>query len=691
MRKSSSPYALREHGVRPPLARPAASWALQPLFLACVIGLALALALGCASQSSVAPSVTTADLIRAEADGSLAALYDRLEVDLVSPTLKPENRAQLEALQRQAGEKLAGQLAEDVRSSLASSELRIGDSINKQVIEEQRTRVAEMQTWSISIHQATLDDLDAETRRTSAAIAEREARFAALDVADVAGRTELLDEIVALEAPDSPEASTLIERRANLLIDLNQEVAAAIEAENYDEARRLLETVREIDPEDTGTAAKLATVDTKVFERDFWRALEQGDPDAAYALLTSIAATESFDLIRPNLEGSADVMAEYYVSLGAEATKAGDVPEAWRRFGESRGIQQLFGDTQARPPSEEAAFNKLLMKEYENAREHDQLGLAWGYLNVVHFMQGDSPALRRQLRESREQVLQRAIKRLSVSSFEAPQNANTEFGDAIASGIVQHLFEAIPNDVGMIERDQLEDIMRERTIEGRRDADGATSLAAADFLVQGTILEAKVDTIDKRGKKTMRVVTEQVESANPAHNSWQNLSSKQRKNTPEPPRTILKPRKEDVTIEVTVHRKVGIFSVSYRVIDAASAKVVYADSVRAKVQHDDTSTEGVELGDFKLEFKLASLPSDIEILAELADQVSSEIGAKLALVLADPEMTYRENAERFAREANFEGAAQQYAYAIVLAQRKDQATDDLESALRESCIATAGR
>ena len=172
----------------------------------------------------MAPSVTTADLIRAEADGSLAALYDRLEVDLASPTLKPENRAQLEALQRQAGEKLAGQLAEDVRSSLASSELRIGDSINKQVIEEQRTRVAEMQAWSISIHQATLDDLDAETRRTSAAIAEREARFAALDVADVAGRTELLDEIVALEAPDSPEASLLIERRANLLIDLNQEV-----------------------------------------------------------------------------------------------------------------------------------------------------------------------------------------------------------------------------------------------------------------------------------------------------------------------------------------------------------------------------------------------------------------------------------------------------------------------------------
>jgi hypothetical protein len=243
----------------------------------------------------------------------------------------------------------------------------------------------------------------------------------------------------------------------------------------------------------------------------------------------------------------------------------------------------------------------------------------------------------------------------------------------------------------MIEREQLQDIMREKNIGSGQSANGGPGLAAADFLVQGTILEAKVDSIDKKGKKTMRVVTEEVEGPNPEYNAWLNLSSKERKKTPEPPKTVMLPRKEDVTIELTHHRKVGIFSVSYRVIDAETAKVVFADSVRAKAQHDDTSSEGVELGDFKREFKLASLPSDIEILAKLADEVSAEIGTELTAVLADPEQTYRTNAERFTREANYAGAAQQYAYAIVLAQRKDQPTDELEFALRESSIASTGR
>jgi hypothetical protein len=150
-------------------------------------------------------------------------------------------------------------------------------------------------------------------------------------------------------------------------------------------------------------------------------------------------------------------------------------------------------------------------------------------------------------------------------------------------------------------------------------------------------------------------------------------------------------RKEDVSNEITVHRKVGIMSVSFRVIDASTAKVVFADSVREKAQHEDTSSEGVELGTFKIDFKIANLPSDIEILATLADNVSTQIGDELAKVLADPEKTYQSNAERFDREANYEGAAQQYAYAIVLEERKDQDVEDLLAELRAASIASSAR
>jgi hypothetical protein len=272
-----------------------------------------------------------------------------------------------------------------------------------------------------------------------------------------------------------------------------------------------------------------------------------------------------------------------------------------------------------------------------------------------------------------------------------PDRTDSEFGDAVASKVVQHLFEKLPNDIRVIEREQLSDVMREKTIESESGHGRSENLAAADFLVQGTILEAKVDSIDKRGKQTTRVTTQMIDMRNPDYDAWLALSSKERKKVPEPPIQIRAPRYEDVTIEVTVHRKVGLFSASFRLIDAQSAKVIFADSARAKAEHEDTSSEGVELGDFKKEFKLASLPSDTEILTALADDVSAQIGDKLGQALANPELRYSQDAERYVEEANYEAAAQALASAIVLGEEKGRDVTAQLAELRDVSIRSSVR
>jgi hypothetical protein len=642
----------------------------------------------CAGSAPPPPPVSDAQISAAEQAGNLEGLYEEVGGKIADPLTPPEELPALQAVHKQIGDRLAAELAADVRKELDETP-RIQGVLPANVLAEQRARLEPMRTWSASQYLATNEAISAEMKATKAAIAERETQLAGMTDENVVGRLELLDQLAAISGAGSKQALGYAEQRKALVTTLNAEAMAAIEAEDYEEARRVLTMVQEIDPSDSETVEKLATVNTKVFEQEFWAALETGDPDQGYALLTSIAATESFGFIRPNLASSTDVMADYYVSLGAAATKKGDIPEAYRRFNEARAIRQLLGEGSAKPPAEEKAFVKLLEKAYAAAWKQGDAGLAWGYLHVIKSLQQDTPELRRQLREGRETVLQRAIKRLSVGAFESPDDSTAEFGDAVASKVVQHLFESIPNDVRMIEREQLGDIIREKELGKSKAKKGSGELAAADYLVQGTILEAKVDTTEKVGKKTMRVVTEQVEQANPEYTRWSSMSSKDRKDLPEPPKTVIVPRKEDVTVEVTVHRKVGIFSVSFRVIDAGTAKVLFADSVRAKTQHDDTSSEGVELGDFKMEFKLASLPSDIEMLAMLADEVSLEIGNKLAAVLATPEVTYQENADRFMREANYQAAAQQYAYAIVLKQRKDEDVEPLMQKLRDSSIAAS--
>jgi hypothetical protein len=237
---------------------------------------------------------------------------------------------------------------------------------------------------------------------------------------------------------------------------------------------------------------------------------------------------------------------------------------------------------------------------------------------------------------------------------------------------MQFLSDAIPNDIRISERE--------------------TSLAAnasADYLLQGAILEAKVDTSEKRGQPTVHVVTEQEQVPNPEHARWLDLSSRERRKTPEPPKLVIAERKEEVPVEVTLHRKVGLFSVSYRVIDAATASVFFANSARAREEYEDTSHEGVELGDFKLEPERASLLSDMEILARLADRISDTIGAELVKVLGNPEDHYRASAEAFLKEGNPRSAAREYAYAIVLSESKDEDASELLEQLRLSAVAAS--
>jgi curli biogenesis system outer membrane secretion channel CsgG len=633
----------------------------------------------CASAPP-APTISGQDVLLAEQSGTLEELYQQATTELANPELKPGTRSQLEATQREIGDKLSATLRDDVKRVLDETP-RVDGMLPVSAIEAQRARLEPMKTWSSSAYDALSGELSEEMKRTNAAISERQTELDGLAESNISQRLLVLESLGQLAGSGSALQKSTVVQRDELLISLNQDVNQAIEAEDFEKAREMLEIAHEVDPTDDVTAEKLATVDTKVFEKDFWRSLENGDPDKAYGLLLEISATDSFDRIRPKLASSTDVMADYYVSLGAEATKGGMAQPAYRRFNEARKIRELLGDGTAKPPAAEAGFIALVKKDYEAARKADQMGLAWGYLSVIQSMDAESASLRRSLRETREIVLQRAIKRLSAAPFEDAVDSDAKFGDAVASKVVQHLFETIPNDIRIIEREQLGDIMREKSLGGEEAA-----LAAADYLVEGTIQEAKVDTIEKSGKQTKRVVTEQVEKPNPDYAAWVNLDKKKREKTPEPPKTILGDRKEDVSIEVTLHRKVGLFSVSYRVIDATSAKVIFADSVRAKAQHEDTSSEGVELGDFKKEFKLASLPSNVEILAELADQVSAEIGSELATVLKDPEIAYAEAAQRFVTEDNFESAANQWAYAIVLSERKDIEVDALKQSLRDAAM-----
>ncbi len=643
------------------------------------------LGLACAGAQ---PTVYTEDeLATAESADNLEALYERASADLAEMDPESDAAERTRETLAEVGGRLAAALESEVDAEVEKARLPDG-LVPRDAIVRARSRIGEMERWAPDQHAAFDAKLGQELSKTENEIAVERAKLGGLAEDQALTRLEILERLGELSGTGSPEQAQYVEQRLAIVEDMRTQASTALEQENLDEAQRVLSMLREAEPEDTEVSTRLVAVDEQVFERDFWNSLEQGDPDAAYAAFATLASSSSFETLKPGLEGSADKMSNYFGALAAGATEEGNYADAYRWFLQARGIQESLGHEVDSLGPEEHLFVEKMQAAYLKARDADQPGLAWAYLSVIEDLSPMTPSLRRQLRETREQVVNAATRRLTAFPFVEDEQATGDFGEAIGSKVIQYLFESIPQDVRIIEREQLSDILREREMAGAGNQEAA-ELASADYLVQGNILEAKVDTVDKQGRKTLRVVTEHREERNPKFDAWLALPDGQRAKTPEPPATVVRPIKEDVRFDVTIHRKVGIFSTSYRLIDAKSAKVMFADSVRRKIEHMDESNEGIELGEFSMPFKLAELPSDTEILTQLADEVSLEIGRRIAERLKDPEDRYRSTAERFASEGNYAGASEQAAYAVVLLERKGKESEELRRVLREYAVSAS--
>ena len=278
-----------------------------------------------------------------------------------------------------------------------------------------------------------------------------------------------------------------------------------------------------------------------------------------------------------------------------------------------------------------------------------------------------------------------AIKRVSTTAFTGDENSRS-LGRSVSSKITQFIFDTLPHDVRVVEREQLNAVLREQEISALQKGTGV-HIDSADLLIQGTILESNVETTKDDSSKKMRVVTERKEVSNPAYGRWLEKSSSERAKVTMPPRTITKETKEDISIKVTYVRKVAVLSISYRVVDAKSARVLYADSVLDKKKESDETTEGVQLGEFVSEYKVAELSSDSELLSDLTMTLAKRIGLKVVELLKDPEIDYQRNGQKLYDERNYVAATQEIAKALVMSESKNKETAALAQLIREYSVA----
>jgi hypothetical protein len=195
-----------------------------------------------------------------------------------------------------------------------------------------------------------------------------------------------------------------------------------------------------------------------------------------------------------------------------------------------------------------------------------------------------------------------------------------------------------------------------------------------------------VDKSQTRNKKQLRVTVGEDQRPNPAYIAWLELPSKERAKIEKPSETIREEKQENVFITSTLHRKSGVFAVSYRLSTTRNNRVIFPDSITMQTPYEDESSEGLEVGELVIPYKVAQLPADTEILHKLVEDVAGAIAANLAAVLHTQEIEYLKIADKFAAQNNCPQEVENLAKAITLLHIKKGDAGAQTGKLRERLI-----
>ena len=463
--------------------------------------------------------------------------------------------------------------------------------------------------------------------------------------------------------------------------DLMSEVKRLVAEERWHFARERLEFLKELNPtkevlslynelgKKDSIEYYIRLADEAKAKKDFERALK-------YYRLAVEQFREAKAKVLPLMQKTLMELALFYFQQGESQMEQGFMAQAYFSFKRAMEyLNQLPVEQRGLVLRSVTGLNRYYDSLYVKAKKYEdegKFGVAYFFYLMIHDLNPVYPGIKKDLTRVEKMLGDRAIKKLAVLTFKSPKYA-PDAGSLITSGIIIKLHDYLRGDVNLIEREALAELMKEMELklaasQGRGPTE-SIKLTGADYFVIGEALDYKVDTIEQTSKKTVRVKTGVERVPNPEYNRWLAVAEKMRMRgetpPPAPPRYIEKPVYNFISYTVKYIRKVGIVSASYRVVDV-EGDVLYTGSAESKKVFSDESTEGVEVGDFKVPFKVANLPTDSEILRKAREEVVEKIARSIQKLFAHSEKKYLDRAEQFQNQGNYQQAVENYANALVI-------------------------
>lgn len=414
-------------------------------------------------------------------------------------------------------------------------------------------------------------------------------------------------------------------------------------------------------------ADEMFSVYANIYARRYFYKLDRDEPEAAHKVIQDLGNKPDFQSINAKLEPQKSIMLQEFTGkLDASLNNQLPLANSYTLFIQLMDISHMLGadfdgDAKAK------LLAQKLYAEFELLKAQKNQAAALGILYAVYDIFPNHPNLISEFSQLESEIYKASVPTLNVHTLRS-HNSERDYGRFIARYLRQHLRSAIPMDIKVI---------------SPTDEEAATTKTNMDL--RGNILQAKVSQSRKATRKTLTVNVGQSTIPNPDFIAWLELPAKDREDIEKPKETLTIEREENITIGSQLHQKVGVFSASFR-LSNASGEVIYPDSITLQKEYQDDSNAVFEFGKVVIPEKTATLPTDQDILDEIAKEMANKMGENLAAELADRENVYISQADQAAENNNCQEEIDHTAKALAMLRAKGKDTDLISKRLRQRSV-----
>jgi curli biogenesis system outer membrane secretion channel CsgG len=326
------------------------------------------------------------------------------------------------------------------------------------------------------------------------------------------------------------------------------------------------------------------------------------------------------------------------------------------------------------------------MDRAEKYVEKELWGNALVWYQKVESLNQNYPELYEKMRDVREERIKRRIKKsIAVFDFTSPSN-DKDAGRIAADKLVAYLYQKASLDLRIIERENLQNILREMQLgqSGLVDVKSAQTVGkmrGIDTFIMGNVLKYLSTRSDNSSMEQVKVLVDEEDVRNPEFSDWLIMHPRPTEEDMKtaPPRTIKKRNYQFISYKKGAVKVVALFDISYKLVDTATGENVFTNTIPGRLIKEDKYQDGVPVAN--IPYDPLEIQTESEVLGELTDQKISEMGQSVLKHFQSLEIEYYNQGQQHQKNRRFDMAIEKYVDAVYDEKLKGISTPVSQNAL----------